>query len=378
MEIVLDAESRRASHLETVRYRLIDICRGLAATSVLIWHYQHFFYPDAGVGLSSQNRSTQPFYDILWPLYEQGGLAVELFWVLSGFVFAATYLLRPTNGWTFFVNRLARLYPLHLLTLLLVALLQYMSLQSLGHFQIYPFNDTYHFGLNLFMAQSWGLESGYSFNAPTWSISVEVIIYAVFLPAYPALRRRHCAWPFSASWPLLRSRSPVSTTCFVKCALFFFLGVACYTVLKRSAFIASGGAILAIAGFVVSRWFRDGGLTLGEMSLLFSGMILLAASLDTLLQIRTTRMDWFGDATYGTYLLHIPIQIAAIAILEYAGVSRVALAVQPWFLPLYMVTVFGVAAVAFRMVEKPAQNALKTLLLSRLRRAIDLTPPQSA
>ena len=89
-------------------------------------------------------------------------------------------------------------------------------------------------------------------------------------------------------------------------------------------------------------------------------------------------MDWFGDATYGTYLLHIPIQIAAIAILEYEGVSRVALAVQPWFLPLYMVTVFGVAAVAFRMVEKPAQNALKTLLLSRLRRAIDLTPPQSA
>ena len=378
MEIVLDAESRRASHLETVRYRLIDICRGLAATSVLIWHYQHFFYPDAGVGLSSQNRSTQPFYDILWPLYEQGGLAVELFWVLSGFVFAATYLPRPTNGWTFFVNRLARLYPLHLLTLLLVALLQYMSLQSLGHFQIYPFNDTYHFGLNLFMAQSWGLESGYSFNAPTWSISVEVIIYAVFLACLPCLKKA----PLRVAVFCIVAAAALTIAgfndMFVKCALFFFLGVACYTVLKRSAFIASGGAILAIAGFVVSRWFRDGGLTLGEMSLLFSGMILLAASLDTLLQIRTTRMDWFGDATYGTYLLHIPIQIAAIAILEYAGVSRVALAVQPWFLPLYMVTVFGVAAVAFRMVEKPAQNALKTLLLSRLRRAIDLTPPQSA
>jgi peptidoglycan/LPS O-acetylase OafA/YrhL len=361
--------------LDMTRYRLVDICRGLAALSVLIWHYQHFFYSTAGVGFSSTNRPVQPFYGMLWPFYEHGGLAVEFFWVLSGFVFAATYLGRPFDGVSFFVNRFARLYPLHLITLVLVALLQYLSWRLVGHFQIYPQNDAYHFGLNLLMAQWWGLQRGFSFNAPTWSISVEVVIYAAFLGCLPGLKKA----------PL-----PRATVCaagslllivagydyfLVQCAMFFFLGVACYTLLERSVWAALGVSILAIFGFAISRWFHQGA-TLYEMAMFFSSLILLASSLDTMIKIRNARLDWFGDATYGTYLLHIPIQITVITTLEFVGVSRSDIAVQAWFFLAFILTVFGLAVVVFRWIEKPAQNLVK-MLFGHSRRFSALVWPEN-
>lgn len=253
---------------------MIDICRGVAAFSVLTWHYQHFFYAGAGNLFPPQSRPNQPFYSVLWPLYEQGGLAVQFFWLLSGFVFAATYLDRPVNGWWFVANRVARLYPLHFATLCLVALLQYLSWVSVGHFQIYPFNDAFHFVLNLFMAQFWGFQSGYSFNAPTWSISVEVVIYAVFLASLPVLKKSPLPVAVSCAGIAVLAMMAGSTNNFVFCGLFFYLGVACNALLKQSSIAAVAIALQAIAGFSISRWFRDGSLTYPEMCLLFSGIIL--------------------------------------------------------------------------------------------------------
>jgi peptidoglycan/LPS O-acetylase OafA/YrhL len=45
---------------------------------------------------------------------------------------------------------------------------------------VYPFNDAWHALLNVFLAPAWGLEQGWSFNGPAWSISVEVLLYAGF------------------------------------------------------------------------------------------------------------------------------------------------------------------------------------------------------
>jgi peptidoglycan/LPS O-acetylase OafA/YrhL len=341
------------------RYRFVDICRGCAALSVLIWHYQHFSYPKAGIQMPADLQSTQPFFDYIWPIYQQGGLAVQLFWVLSGFVFAASYLERPIDGWAFFIARFARLYPLHLATLLLVAALQFISWQMLGHFQIYPHNDAYHFVLNLFMAQCWGLESGVSFNAPTWSISVEVVIYAVFFLCLRALKLAPlpgaiiCA--FSAGLLIATGyHGP-----FVFCGLFFFLGVAAFAVLRQSALYAFGISLTALTGFCVSRWFLDGGLTTIEMSMLFVGIILFAGVADKALPITTTRFDWFGNATYGTYLLHIPIQITVLIILQLLGIPQAPILASPACFILFLLATFGLAVVVYRSFEKPSDTIIR-------------------
>ena len=105
-----------------------------------------------------------------------------MFWAISGFVFAFVYLdkKKEITGKKFFINRFSRLYPLHFATLMIVTLLQIINYKSLGNFQIYQTNDIYHFFLNLFFIAGWGFESGESFNAPIWSVSIELIVYVLF------------------------------------------------------------------------------------------------------------------------------------------------------------------------------------------------------
>jgi len=79
------------------------------------------------------------------------------------------------GAWQFFVLRFSRLYPLHFATLIFVATLQLGSLSLDGYSIVYPCNDVYHFVLNLFFASVWGFEQCASFNAPVWSVSVEVV-----------------------------------------------------------------------------------------------------------------------------------------------------------------------------------------------------------
>ncbi len=149
----------------------------------MLWHWQHF----ANKGnFLPQNfaRESQPLYKILRLFYEKGEAGVEYFFLLSGFIFFWRYKesiqTKATSAWTFSVQRFSRLYPLHLVTLVVVGVLQELYTYREGVSFVYPYNDAYHFFHNLCFASSWGLEKGGSFNAPIWSVSIEVLLYAIF------------------------------------------------------------------------------------------------------------------------------------------------------------------------------------------------------
>ena len=164
-------------------FHSMDIIRGLAALVVVLFHWQHFYFSGDVAGVVP-DKTLLPLYSQLSLLYDDGFLAVDLFFLLSGFIFYWLYADRLANGKTssrqFFGYRFTRLYPMHIVTLISVAVLQWQMLRQSGHYFIYPFNDTYHFVLNLFLVNSWGLEKGPSFNAPCWTISVEVLMYILF------------------------------------------------------------------------------------------------------------------------------------------------------------------------------------------------------
>ena len=100
----------------------IDFSRMIAALSVVIWHYQHFAWPGNFI------KEQQPLYKYLNIFYEKGYGGVHVFFCISGFIFfwkyRETISSRVVEGKEFFISRFARLYPLHLLTLFLVAFLQ--------------------------------------------------------------------------------------------------------------------------------------------------------------------------------------------------------------------------------------------------------------
>ncbi|SIO55076.1 Peptidoglycan/LPS O-acetylase OafA/YrhL, contains acyltransferase and SGNH-hydrolase domains [Singulisphaera sp. GP187] len=160
----------------------LDALRGFASLAVIFSHWDHFFYHGTKQGSFSPNL--QPLYQLFWPFYNEGGRAVDLFFCLSGFIFFWLYSLKIRRGEVsfrdFFLLRFSRLYPLHFVTLLLVAAGQYVFYLRHRTFFVYPYNDLYHFFIQLFFASHWGIHRGYSFNAPVWSVSIEVMLYFIF------------------------------------------------------------------------------------------------------------------------------------------------------------------------------------------------------
>lgn len=141
----------------------LDVFRGLAALSVCAVHFT---------------------YDSLFHNYFAQGLFVQLFFTLSGFVIAYNYhdTLKNFRDFSQFgIKRFKRLYPLHLFFLLLFLLIEilkyFLKLKYEINLNNQPFevNNFKNFFLNLFFIQHFANE--YNFNSPSWSISVEMMLY---------------------------------------------------------------------------------------------------------------------------------------------------------------------------------------------------------
>lgn len=112
--------------------------------------------------------------------FKEGFVGVSFFFVLSGFIIAYNYedkLSKQTTARrTFWVARFARIYPLHLLTLFLAALLG-------GYVAANGTLDWWkHFFASLLLLQAYVPKADYyfSFNSPSWSLCCEQLFYFLF------------------------------------------------------------------------------------------------------------------------------------------------------------------------------------------------------
>jgi peptidoglycan/LPS O-acetylase OafA/YrhL len=107
----------------------------------------------------------------------EGYLGVSFFFILSGFILAYNYADTFESGWkggrNFIVARVARIYPLHILTFLLSIPLWWLG-EPLRWIQ-----SACMMVMNLLLVQSYlPIQKIYfSFNAPSWSISDELFFY---------------------------------------------------------------------------------------------------------------------------------------------------------------------------------------------------------
>ena len=123
------------------------------------------------------------------PAFE-GGPFVDYFFVLSGFVIGYTYDDRIADlrtAGTFMLRRFGRLWPLHAAILALYILLELAALlveRHLGNFAAHAAftvdKSPRSIITNLLLVQSLGLDDMFTWNSPSWSVSVEFWTYAVF------------------------------------------------------------------------------------------------------------------------------------------------------------------------------------------------------
>ena len=345
----------------------LEALRFVAAFAVLIWHYQQFAYiADKPVGFVT---TEQPFYGLLRPFYEAGEYGVWVFWCISGFIFFWKYREaisdRSIGGWTFFVFRLSRLYPLHFVTLMMVALLQPIYLHLTGFYFVYLNNDIQHFLPQLVMASDWGLSRSSSFNGPIWSISVEVLVYAIFFLGLRFLTRSPLL-NVVVIFACIKVDMQVCT-----CLAFFYAGglaAICRRAIAQSRFRASMEAtawcVTMVAPALIWLFSLQSGIVPGTFVLTYTPIVLFCLSGPLALSMPTQRLvQAAGNMTYSSYLLHFPIQLI-IAV----GCSLLGRPIpfhDAWFFAAYVGTTLLAAHLAYRWFEAPAQTLIRGHLLSQ-------------
>lgn len=222
-------------------------------------------------------------------------------------------------------DRFSRLYPLHIVTFIAVFALQWAYLSSHGSYFIYAFNDAYHAVLNVALMPAWGFEKGWSFNAPVWSVSVEVLLYATFFII--CLTRR-------LKWPLTMAAIAIGSYLFPDSyklgsgVLCFFIGGMTYgllTCVRR--YVGDGGALLITGPLCMVAWIWLL-KTPGELNntwllyVCYPSLIAALAAAGSRWPGLAKSWAWLGDISYSSYLTHFPLQIIFAMALDALAFSR--------------------------------------------------------
>ena len=312
--------------------------RGVAALWVVIYHYSVQCFPTLDI------TGTTYFF-------HKGYLAVDMFFMLSGFVLTHVYHRKflddvAGNYRGFVVARIARIYPLHVLILLLFVATAVAAHWNGGHVNalekipLWGSESVAAFFANIFLVQ--GLDAGQlSWNYPSWSISVEFMAYLLFPFVLPMIWRANTA----AKWML---------ACLLLGALWLFATIAkdnfdqwdgpivlmrCFPefVLGSLLYCAFRGAPKGIG---IEHDATVFGLLLVTLALLHFGVAdLLVTVLFALLILAAVRntgrfaawanvrpLVWLGDISYSIYLIHSFVQFLGTKLLGRFGMHKAQLA----------------------------------------------------
>lgn len=227
------------------RFRALDGLRGVFALAVVALHCNVYGY----------------FYDL--PIVRSSYLAVDFFFVLSGFVISHASM-RGLHGWrslgTFLVRRFGRVWPLHAVVLACLVLLEGVKWvlvargaasesPPFGSPETNPLAIPAHLllvhALHLFPSNTW--------NSPSWSISTEFYTYAVFALCTLALRRWLVAVALVlvglSAWGLFARVPTMDTThdwAMLRCVFGFFVGHLVYRMYRRAPAPRRGGTVAEV------------------------------------------------------------------------------------------------------------------------------------
>lgn len=336
--------------------------RGIAALWVVLYHYR---FHSAGFPL-----------DWLW---RDGHLAVDVFFVLSGFIMIHVYGEAFRTGRfdykAFMMRRFSRIYPVHLVTTLVIAGLYLVSgsaslSQGTG-------DQLGSLWVNLLMLQAWNLTASLYLNYPSWSISAEVFAY-IFFPAFATIVfmvRRSLVAPlaiiFLVAWcfaynllhgfPLLGSQLFDLTTNFSILRIMpeFLLGAAFAVIIKGSVWPAMPVILVTVALQAIALHF---GLAIAFVAL----VPVLIGSLYNLRMGMPRWLVYLGRISYSLYMVHAVVEKLIFGAAK--SVFHVAEGHFPaWSIPFTVILAIGAAALTYHFVEKPGRRYLMGIEPARRR-----------
>jgi peptidoglycan/LPS O-acetylase OafA/YrhL len=347
MTSAIDSGGFHSGSIDISQLPSLTPLRGIAALVVMLFHF---------APLAFGPRSALP------EIANRGYLAVDLFFMLSGFVLAHVYGDRFAAGiearsvLAFLRARLARIYPLHVVTLAFLALVGVAShwpLASLAH--------------NLLLTHGpWLPGAQHIWNPPSWSISGEWHAYLLFPVLALALGRM----PTSARWAMVAACVSVLTliasagnisvvngpAMLGRVLPEFTIGMLLHRLFRSLAlprfFAADSTALIALGAVIAAASWPNADLWAVTA---LATLLVATASNDRLWKaaLETPACRFLGEISYSLYMVHVLVALVALRPLEWLGLTR-------WsFLAALAGLSLICASALSRWVEYPARDWLR-------------------
>jgi peptidoglycan/LPS O-acetylase OafA/YrhL len=333
-----------------------------------------------------------------------GYCGVTVFFVLSGFVLAINYFddFRRTRAgglYRYAVARFARIYPLYLLVLFYFVVRQHALGESVDGWW-----------RNALALQAWDgdLDHAFAFDAPSWSISVELFLYACFPLLVPLLARLGrprsvliatgaivaamaalAGWFVSTGAGDLAWQDPGSAHRWLYLMPLTRLGDFALGILAARLYVqtrerralpraglplvlGAAAAILAMMswqGLIYTPWSWDLAYAVPAAALIF-GLAIAPLSMPARF-LSLPFMVLLGEASYAFYLVHDPA-IGFFGAGRWAGNGSLTLVVYE---ALALGAILALAVGLHTTFERPARAYLRRVLASRKGRAVAPSTP---
>ena len=321
----------------------------------------------------------EPFL-LTWPVFLQniirgGYLAVQSFFLLSGFVLAQSYAATRWNRGTlirFGMARFARIYPAYALSLVLIIP---FVIETFLHRHLPAAQEFSLVGNYVFILQGWTGALGVGWNTPAWSLSCEFFFYLCFPLIFVWFRD-------AKAWKTL----PVLAMTFVTPIILAHAGVP--TVWKPIHHLSDFVAGIAASNILMmilrsAPWLRRRGFLL-YLPALAGGIAIIThpdvlngtlANLNTILRplnvaaliglalgggwaataLSGAWAQYLGKISYSMYILHVPLLWWYSRTTADTMGDRLHIGTSLLFLTVVM----AAAAAAYEKVEDPANHAIR-------------------
>lgn len=364
--------------------------RFFAAFHVLLYH--------AGATFSAS-----PVFHLPRPLanfLNTGYVGVSLFFLLSGFILAYNYLdddLRhPNLRRKFWVSRLARIYPVYLIGLVIASPKYILGLLHPG-FGPTALNASTASLSVLTLTQAWSPDLALAWNPPGWSLSAEAFFYLLFPLLAPWVNRLQTrkAAGLGATFSWLLAMLPVTAYYLAGADSPYWFNLLKFNPLARlpefvmglclgKLFLADLQSATKPASATAVRSML-GPVILAILSILMAQdhipkLMLHNGLLDPLFAVALLGLAWesrhpnrpntpvlshrglvvLGQASYALYILHVPLKGLFAGGLELLPGQLLARPLtSSLMLSLYIGLSLAAALLTFKYFEIPARRAIK-------------------
>jgi peptidoglycan/LPS O-acetylase OafA/YrhL len=287
-----------------------------------------------------------------WGLVDNGARGVDFFFILSGFVIFHVYEGPIKNGElsrrSYLIKRFARIYPLHIVMLLIFLLIA-----------IAGSNQIHGVFASVFLLHSWGLTDGLVLNGPSWTLSAEMFAYILF---GVIVVRSPPTWVitiafFATAIGVHFFSLMMGKTAFLhltwdygslRIVPLFILGMLLRRLTPRVSILAA--ALMGIAGLLILLLVATSGPVGYEILVPFVLIIVSGARLSDCQNLPSNNkiLVYLGEISYSVYMVHI---FVIAAFFEY--LPKLGAPIPPW--PVICIALVMCSSVSYHLIEVPSR-----------------------